>query len=363
MTAAKPAPGQGPKLTVIDNAPAGSPGQRLSRARSQRNLSHEDVAKHLNLSVSMVKAIESDNFKSLPGRAFVKGYLRNYGKLVGIAPDELVKAFESQFANNEDVVLTPPPVSRPLLRWVGPLIKGVGYLLVLAIVALIGSVIYQNAGTLMQKVSQVANSFHHSDAPSPPAAEAPQEAAEVSDTNTPGTVKLAIPLRSVESPQQEIVAPIENTDSNAVGERPASGEGLPSSEKKDGNDAVPLVTPQSSSDNGALVNSPVEVAAPGATVAASAASLQSAESGTISNSGTVGMAFSKSSYVEIKDARGKYLFKGLKTGGSDLQLQGKPPLKVLVGYGPGVKVSFNGKPYEFSVSAGNNVAQFTLGDE
>lgn len=70
------------------------PGTRLRKAREGRGLSQEDVAARLHMSVTYVRAIESDDYERLPETAFIKGYMRNYARLVGVPADEVANLFQ-----------------------------------------------------------------------------------------------------------------------------------------------------------------------------------------------------------------------------------------------------------------------------
>jgi cytoskeleton protein RodZ len=69
-----------------------APNVRLSQARQARNLTTADVARHLKLSVWQVEALESGRYQQLPGPIFVRGFIRNYARLVKLDPEELVQA-------------------------------------------------------------------------------------------------------------------------------------------------------------------------------------------------------------------------------------------------------------------------------
>ena len=61
-----------------------SPGEQLRNARQGYRWSVEDVAANLNLTVDMVRALESGDTEALPGPTFVRGYLRAYARLMEI---------------------------------------------------------------------------------------------------------------------------------------------------------------------------------------------------------------------------------------------------------------------------------------
>lgn len=70
------------------------PGRRLRDERLRRHLTEQDVAGRLHLSVSYVRALEADDYRRLPEPAFVKGYMRNYARLLELPADELVAQFQ-----------------------------------------------------------------------------------------------------------------------------------------------------------------------------------------------------------------------------------------------------------------------------
>jgi len=68
------------------------PNLRLSEARQAQGLTTAEVARRLKLSVWQVEALESGRYQSLPGPVFVRGFIRNYARLVKLDPEELANA-------------------------------------------------------------------------------------------------------------------------------------------------------------------------------------------------------------------------------------------------------------------------------
>lgn len=77
------------------------PGRRLQAAREKLGWSESDVAKKLHMSVSFVRAIEADDYERLPEATFIKGYMRNYARLLEIPADEVANLFE-QLVDEEE---------------------------------------------------------------------------------------------------------------------------------------------------------------------------------------------------------------------------------------------------------------------
>ena len=90
--------------------PAAGPGQQLRQARVDARLSPEDVARSLQLSARHIAAIERDDYDQLPAATYVRGYLRAYAQLVGLAPERVVETFnELPIANRRQGLAPPTP--------------------------------------------------------------------------------------------------------------------------------------------------------------------------------------------------------------------------------------------------------------
>lgn len=71
-------------------------GELLARARENAGMSVDEVAAQLRLSVNQVLAMESGNLEALPAPAFVRGFIRNYARLLQIDAEPLLAAFNSE---------------------------------------------------------------------------------------------------------------------------------------------------------------------------------------------------------------------------------------------------------------------------
>jgi len=66
-------------------------GHMLRNARLARKMSVEEVSRQLRISVEQVEAIEKENFNVLPGRTFVRGFVRNYANLMQLDATSIVQ--------------------------------------------------------------------------------------------------------------------------------------------------------------------------------------------------------------------------------------------------------------------------------
>lgn len=80
---------------VVDLPVGRGPGERLRAARTAAGLTPQGVADDLHLGVDMLEALERDDYARLPGRVFVRGYLRNYARLVDLPVDTVLASFDA----------------------------------------------------------------------------------------------------------------------------------------------------------------------------------------------------------------------------------------------------------------------------
>lgn len=73
------------------------------------------------------------------------------------------------------------------------------------------------------------------------------------------------------------------------------------------------------------------------------------------------LTFSADAWVQITDANEQRVFYDLGKAGTARTLQGVPPFNVVVGYAPGVKIEYNGAPFDHSRFDRGGRASFVLG--
>lgn len=96
-------------------------GEWLRRAREEMGRSPKEMAGELRLTEEKVRALEAEDFRNLPGEAYVRGYLRNYAAALGLSPDAVIAAYEGRGAGGSDLPEendTPiiPEPERPLIE-------------------------------------------------------------------------------------------------------------------------------------------------------------------------------------------------------------------------------------------------------
>lgn len=71
--------------------------------------------------------------------------------------------------------------------------------------------------------------------------------------------------------------------------------------------------------------------------------------------------FSADCWVEIMDGDNQLIYSSLQKAQDRLELTGKPPFRITLGYAPGVELSYNGKPVNID-SNRENIAKLVLGN-
>ncbi|HSO07352.1 MAG TPA: helix-turn-helix domain-containing protein, partial [Pelomicrobium sp.] len=69
-------------------------GRLLAETREAYGLSLGDVASRLRLSPRQIEALEAEDYERLPGKTFIRGFVRNYARLLQMDPAPLLAALE-----------------------------------------------------------------------------------------------------------------------------------------------------------------------------------------------------------------------------------------------------------------------------
>ncbi len=103
-------------------------GARLRAAREARGLGREQLARELHLEESGVTALEEEHYAALGAPVFVRGHLRTYARVVGLAEAEVLEAYAASDPRSR----VPPRIAREVEQ---PLNERPGPLSVAAIIA------------------------------------------------------------------------------------------------------------------------------------------------------------------------------------------------------------------------------------
>jgi len=79
---------------------APSPGVLLKAAREARNLPEREVAERLNWLPRYVQTIEADDYTVWRSATFARGYVKAYGRLLGVDETKLMQSFDGLTVTN-----------------------------------------------------------------------------------------------------------------------------------------------------------------------------------------------------------------------------------------------------------------------
>src|ERR1700730_11013517 len=73
-------------------------GEELRHKREQRRITLAEIAEATRIGTRFLKAIETDNFSTLPGGIFTRSFIRAYAKHVHMNEDEAIALYLQQVA-------------------------------------------------------------------------------------------------------------------------------------------------------------------------------------------------------------------------------------------------------------------------
>lgn len=285
------------------------PGAWLRQAREDRGLSAEDVGRSLNLSLRRIEALEDDDYEKLPGPTYVRGYLRGYALLLGLEPQPLLDAFNRlPVAAQRNDMVAPAPVQEVTSS--DAMVK-VGTVLILGLVIGLAALWWGGKDGSNSRRRQAAT-----------AAVAPGSPAVTSAAETAGAEAMTPTLSTEERPM-----PVKAVEPVAP---PTAPERRP-----------PAVTPVVATTQSPVINTaPIDPGAPRVQLVLQA---------------------SEDSWADVRDAEDRRLIYQTIAGGRVMKVEGVPPLSVFLGNVDGVRVEFNGQPYDAQRHKRGPLARFTLG--
>lgn len=296
---------------VVTETPVGA---QLRQAREARGLQISDISQTLKLGPRQVEALEGGDWNGLPGHTFIRGFVRNYARLMQLDPAPMMAQLDRTLAK---------PVSNLGMQDTGPapmpdagssgasrrdrqfVLFGVG-LVVLA--ALAYTLMPADLSALRTTVQSLLDSFARKDVAeqvAAPATPSPQPVPANEPVFPPGA-----------TPQQvmypQVLAPAETPTAPAPAAQGGAGQ--------------------------ATAQLPV---------AANAAP-------------QLRFLFDKESWIEVRDRENKVVFSQRLAAGAEQAVSGQGPLSLTVGYAPGVRLFWRGQPVDLAPHTKGDVARLVL---
>ena len=88
-------------------------GEKLRQAREERGISVSEVAEQTRISPHYLDCIENDDYRTLPGGIFNKGFVKSFAKSVGLDEQEALQDYSSLIASQEGDASEEPQTYRP----------------------------------------------------------------------------------------------------------------------------------------------------------------------------------------------------------------------------------------------------------
>lgn len=271
-------------------------GEQLKLAREARGLAVAEIAQTLKLGARQVLALENGEWQSLPGATFIRGFVRNYARLVQIDPAPLMTQLDGLLQKPADTLAIPETKPAHMMYSSAGggrrdrLVVVMGVIL-LAVAALVYFLLPNNLSAWRDSTQSLLDSLARHDE--------------------------AVPATT--APAAEPVFP-------------------------------PGVTPQQ-------IMNPQAVTPTDQSAGAARPDQVAADAGNVPQ---MRFVFEKESWLEVRDRNDFVVFSKRASAGTEHTLSGEGPLSVVVGNAPGVKVFWRGQVVDLAPHTRGDVARFVL---
>jgi cytoskeleton protein RodZ len=299
-------------------------GQTLAAERERQGLSRADAAQRLHMSAWQVEALETGDFTRLPKGTFLRGFVRNYAKVLGLAPDSVMPLLvEDAPQGGRPGIVVPTQNIRfdPLHeRLQSPYVRAASIAFVVVAVALAAMYWW-----LFIRPALPAGGARKPPPPTPPIAAIP----------VPETAPVVAPTVAA-------IAPV-TTAPPAAPAKPAAAPPKPAAApaKAPAPEKPAVAEKTAATDNSAP-------AAPGTPLVIG------------DGPGKLRFRFHGNSWVEIRDSRGKVILSRLNPAGTIAEIAGQPPFTVIVGNAPEVELFYNDREVDLDAHTKVAVARLTV---
>jgi len=297
-----------------------SPGSMLQEARKDLSLSQEYIASKLNFKVGIVQGIEINSFDPSIPVTFIRGYLTNYAKLVGVDVQDVLSSYDALDAatiQRSEMLSFSKETSKQAehsrVMWLSYLIVGV----------LVGLTILW----WLQESRQQG-----------------QDSLNISPSTTP------------------IIEEVKtNKDENSVDSIPIINHNLQKSGITEGKtEAVLSVKADAEQSSSHTTNLTTIDVSPNIIESEVVQSILPETQPVIPELSTAVFTFKEDCWVNIFDATGERIAWGVKKSGYVMTIQGKAPLRITVGKPELTSIVFNDQSVDMSTFNVGNIAKFNL---
>ncbi len=93
-----------------------SVGQLLKETREAKLYTLDEVEKSTKIRKELLKALEDDNYAKLPPLTFIQGFVKNYGKFLGLDSEKLLAVLRRDFEASKHPPVVMESFSKPLTK-------------------------------------------------------------------------------------------------------------------------------------------------------------------------------------------------------------------------------------------------------
>lgn len=304
-------------------------GQILAQARAGKGMSAGEVAAKLKLTVRQVEAMETEDESRLPADVFLRGFIRNYARLLDLDPDELIIPMDAQSVVANTITAPTEGVSLSrggLKRWL------VAPVVILALFIFFVALLYQwlrqgeevllpDLPEQMEQSEEIGQSGTAQDLAVQP--------------DTPSAVPLSAPSGREEAKASPAAAP------------PAPSQVAQTSPPLQ---ATAPATPAATTPKPVPAQVEPPAALPPPVIPATSAPR---------GQHTLQFNASQDAWIQVEDGNGKRFSKLIRAGGSD-SFTGTAPFSLVVGEAAQVRMVYDGRHIDLTPFIGQKVARLTL---
>lgn len=308
---------------MLDGDDKQRPGAILAAKRKADGIAEEQIASRLKMTLRQLRALEADDYDALHGIAISRGFVRAYARVLKIDPEPLV----AMFGDSNPYAAT--PVKTVSTRAGEPFVQNqvtfrkrgnlTGKIVIFLIVLVIAGIVAWNM--------KLFSPDRHAKTDKQPVASAPA-ATSVQET------LLEAKVQEQKTKENTQAVPEKGQESHLT-----SADG---GKEKMAAQTAAVVQPSENRGN-------------------QAKSGQAAVTAAVSNaSSRLNMNFTEKSWVRVQGQDGTVLAEYMGLAGEQRSLDVNAPVTVIVGYAPGVSMTFRGAPVDLASRAVNSVARVSL---
>jgi len=293
-------------------APPPSAGDQLRAARESHGLSIDTVAQHLKLAPRQVRAIEDGDYAQLPGRTFIRGFARNYARLMQLDAEAIVAALP-------DAQQAPALDTTPLAASA----RAIGEM---PVSQRPRGIAWSRWAILLAVAALAVVAVRYETARNDDAARAPDDASSArrlpSDPIGPSS-PIGMPLQN---PLIASEAPVPASGASPGAAEPPSSEGpaTAASPAASGSTSLPITGVQAAAD------------------------------------ATLVITYAGPAWTEVRDANGQRILLVTGAAGSKETVSGTPPFELTLGNASNASISWRGAAFDLAPHVKANVARVRL---